>query len=202
MIKEFLSDTSASIAFLSAAFGAVLGGALGFFGSYWVWWLERRRQRRIARMQIVINLRRWLQRTLYRMNDVETWVGSDGAGGALHTTVQNFRFEKSLEQVALLEHQAAEEIFALIHKKDNANSAVEAEIEYGDDDDAVDLWRGRCGQVWLEAFGIYNRISAQIGWSERDFSDKNKTMMQEEVDRYQILEQERAKSNAELFPDK
>jgi hypothetical protein len=153
-------------------------------------------------MQVVINLRRWLQRTLYRMSDVQTWVGSDGAGGAPHATLPNFRFEKSLEQVALLEHQMAEEIFELIHEKDNANTAVEAENEYGDDEDAVDLWRGRCGQVWLEALGIYDRVSDQIDWSERAFSDETKTMMQEEVDRYQKLEQERVKSNAELFSDK
>jgi hypothetical protein len=198
MIKLLAAHSDAVIALLSAVIGAVHG----CFGSYWIWWLERRRQRRIARMQVVINLRRWLQRTLYRMSDVQTWVGSDGAGGTLHTTLPSFRFEKSLEQVALLEHQMAAEIFELIHEKDNANTAVEAENEYGDDEDAVDLWRGRCGQVWLEALGIYDRVSDQIDWSERAFSDETKTMMQEEVDRYQKLEQERVKSNAELFSDK
>jgi hypothetical protein len=189
------SHSDAVIALLSAVTGAVLG----CFGSYWIWWLERRRQRRIARMQVVINLRRWLQRTLYRMSDVQTYIGSSGAGGTLHTTLSSFRFEKSLEQVALLEYQMAAEIFALIHEKDNANTAVEAEIEYGDDDDAIDLWRGRCGRVWLKALEIYDWVSAQIGWSEGTFSDENKTMMQEEVDRYQKLEQARLKSNAEPF---
>jgi hypothetical protein len=201
MFDYFTAHSDAVIALSSA----IVGALFGFFGSYWIWWLERRRQRRIAKMQIVINLRRWLQRTLYRMNDVQTWVGSHRAGGTVHTTLQNFRFEKSLEQVALLERQMAEEIFALIHKKDNANSAVEAEIEdcyNDDDDDPIDLWRGRCGQVWLETFGIYDRMSAQIKWSERAFSDENKKMMQEEIDRYQKLELERIKSNVDLFSDK
>lgn len=192
MFEFFTAHSDAVIALSSA----IVGALFGCFGSYWIWWMERRRQRHIARMQVVINLRRWLQRTLYRMSDVVTWVGSDGAGGALHTKLPNFRFEKSLEQVALLEHQMAAEIFELIHEKDNVNTAVEAEIEYGDDDDAVDLWRGRCGQVWLNAFEIYDLVSAQIGWSERAFSDENKTMMQEEIDRLKNLEQERAKLNA------
>ena len=201
MFDYFTAHNDAVIALSSA----IIGAFFGFFGSYLIWWFERRRQRHLARMQIVINLRRWLQRALYWMNDIQTLVGSHGAGGAFHTTLPSFRFEKSLEQAALLERQAAEKIFALIRKKDNANSAIEAEIEdrvSDDDDDAVDLWRGLCGQVWLEAFGIYDRMSAQVGWSERAFSDENKKMMQEEIDRYQKLELERIKSNADLFPDK
>lgn len=192
MFKVLTAHSDAVIALSSALVGAMFG----CFGSYLIWSLERRRQRRIAKMQVVINLRRWLQRTLYRMSDVVTWAGSDGAGGALHKTLPTFRFEKSLEQVALLEHQMASEIFELIHEKDNANTEVEAEIEYGDDEDAVDLWRGRCGKVWLDALEIYDLVSTQIGWAERAFSDENKTMMQEEIDRFQKLQQERAKLNA------
>jgi hypothetical protein len=186
---------------MTALFSAALGAMLGFFGSFSIWWLERLRQRRIARMQVAINLRRWLQRALYRMSDVQTWVESGGTGGTLHTTLQNFRFERSLEQVALLDHRTAARLFKLIRKKDGANSEIEAEIEYGDDDVAVDLWRGRCARVWLRALELYEHISARIGWRERAFSDENKAMMQEEVDRLAEFERERARSQANLLKE-
>jgi hypothetical protein len=184
MIEILSSHSEVVIAFLSAALGAILG----FFGSIGIWLLERRRQRSIARMQVVINLRRWLQRTLYRMSDVQTYLDSRGAGGAMHTTLQNFRFEKSLDQVAMLEHRVAVKIFELIHDKDNTNTSVEFEHEYGDDDFAIDKWRGHSAQVWLKVLEIYDQVSTQIGWSERAFSDENKKMMKDEVDRFHKIE--------------
>jgi len=178
---------------------AALGALLGFFGSYGIWWLERQRQRRIARMQIVINLRRWMMRTMSLILDTQTWVDSDGHGGSTYSKLPNFRFEKSLEQVALMEHRTAMQVFKLIHKKDNANDEFGAAIEYEDSDVALDIIRGRSAQVWLRALGIYDRVSARIGWSDRAFSNENKAMMQNEIDRFQKLEQARAKSNRELM---
>lgn len=192
MIEFFTAHSDAVIALSSA----VVGALFGCFGSYWIWWLERRRQRQIARMQIVINLRRWLQLMLYQISDINTWVDSDGSGGSIPQNILDFRFEESLEQVALLEHRMAMRIFKMIHKKDSANTEVDVEKEYGDDDDALDIMRNRIAQIWLRALAIYEQISEKVGWSEKTFSEKEKTIMQEEIDRYQKLEQERAKLNA------
>jgi hypothetical protein len=192
---ELPSD--AIIALLSAVVGAVLG----CFGSYWIWYLERQRQRHIAKMQIVINLRRWMKRTLYKILDIQTYETSGGSGGAKHFRIPNFRFEKSLEVIALLEHGMAENIFELIDDKDNANAEVQADIEYQDEDEALDTFRGRSAQVWLTALRIYVKVSAQIKWSDGAVSDKDKMTMQEEIDRFEKLKQDRGKSGAELFSD-
>jgi hypothetical protein len=177
---------------------AVVGAILGVFGSYW---LERRRQRRIARAQIVINLRRWMKRTLSQMYDIQTWVGSGGLGGNIYSKLPKFRFEKSLEQVALLEYSMAMKVFKLIHKKDDANAEAENAREYEDDDVALDIFRNRTALVWLRALRIYNETSDRLGWSDRPFSEKDKAMMEEEVERFRKLERERAKSQAEFLKE-
>jgi len=192
MIDPLSSHSDAAINILCA----VLGALLGVFCSYW---LERRRQRQIARAQIVIHLRRWLKRTLSQMYDIQTWVGSDGAGGALYSKLPNFRFEKSLDQVALLEYPMAMKLFKLAHKKDDANAEAKNAIEYEDDDVAVDVFRYRSAQVWLRAMRLYNRMSDQLGWLDRPFTDRQKTMMEEEVERFQKLQLKRAKSQRKIL---
>jgi hypothetical protein len=171
---------------------AILGAGLAFFGSFWIWHLERLRQRRIAKMQIAINVRHWMTRTLYQMRDLQTFVGSEGAGGNLSLQLPDFRFERSLEQVALVEDQMAVKIFKLIREKDNSNAEVESAIEYADQEDAIDKFRGLSGRVWVRALGIYDAVSEQVGWSDRAFSDEDKAMMQSEVDSYEQREQARA----------
>jgi hypothetical protein len=197
-IIELLSAHSDAAVVL---FSAVLGALLGCFGSYWLWHLERRRQRRIARKQVVINLRHWMKRSLDQVSDVRTYEDSGGAGGTQHSRIPNFRFEKSLEVIALLEPKVADRIFELIDDKDNANGEVQVDIEYQDADEAIGTFRGRSAQVWLAALKIYYKVSAQVGWSERAFSDEDKVLMQEEIDRFEKRAKDRAKSNAEVFSD-
>ena len=88
----------------------------------------------------------------------------------------------------------AENIFDLIDDKDNANAAVQVDIEYQDEDEdtALDTFRGRSAQVWLTAWDICSKMSAQIGWCDQTFSDKDKETMQEESDRFDRLKQKRA----------
>lgn len=182
------------IAVFSSAFGAVLGVLVTY-------WVERHRQRRIARAQIVINLRRWMKRTLSQMYDIQTWVGSGGAGGKLYSKLPKFRFEKSLDQVASLEYSMAMRVFKLIHKKDDANAEAEYAIEDEDSDVALDMIRNRTALLWLRALRIYNEASDQLRWSDRPFSDENKTMMEEEIERFRKLERERAKSQANFIKE-
>jgi hypothetical protein len=178
---------------LSAMFGAILGALLGFFGSFLIWRLERRRQRRIAKMLIAINVRHWMTRTLWQMKDLQTFVDSDGAGGDISLQIKDFRFEQSLEQVALVEDEMAVKIFKLIHKKDDANAEVEAAKAYADDEDAIRTFRGVSGRVWGRALAIYDIVSAQVGWSDPAFSDADKAMMQAETDRYEQEQREQAR---------
>ncbi len=194
-----MTDISGPIG--TAVLGALIGAMLGFFGSYGIWWLERLRQRRAVRMQIAINLRRWMNRTLYQMYDIQTWVDSEGRGGNIPAKIQNFRFERALEQVALLEHRMTVKIFKIIHGKDFANAEIEAEREYGDDDAALDLLRGRIAKLWLRAFRLYDQISSQIGWADRGFTENEKTTMQSELDRFQKIKSKESKLATELFQD-
>jgi hypothetical protein len=193
----FLNTHSDAVIALSSA---IIGAILGCFGSYWIWWLERRRQRHIARMQIVINLRRWMTHTRNQMYDIQEWVESDGMGGSALCVLSRFRFEKSLETVALIEYKMAIRIFKMIHKKDEANAEVSGISDHVGGEEALDMFRRRLAQIWLIALGIFDQISVQVGWSERAFSDKDKAMMKEEIDRFEKIEQEEVKANAELFP--
>jgi hypothetical protein len=116
---------------MEALFGALIGAVLGFFGSFSIWHFEHLRQRRIAKMQIAINVRHWMTRTLYLLQDAET--GEDGVGGFFSWQLPDFRFEQSLEQVASVEDQMAVKIFKLIRKKDDANAEVESILEHADE---------------------------------------------------------------------
>jgi hypothetical protein len=189
------SYSGAMIAILSAAFGATLG----FFGSYIILWLERRRQRRVARMRIAINLRRWINNILAQMWDVKTWDSSDGHAGNTYSDIPDFLFEESLEQVASVDYRTAMKIFKLIHKKDDANEEIRGDMEFGDDEDPINTWRGRSAQIWLKALRVYDRIAKQIGWSEHIISDENRKMMQEEIDDFNKRKKDRAKSQGELL---
>jgi hypothetical protein len=167
--------------FLSAAFGA----AVGFLGSYWLWWLDRRRRRDISRMVVATNLRHWIERSLSQMYDMKNWESSDGNMGANYGTISEFPFENSLEQVASADHRMALKIFRLIRQKNDANEEILHESDVVGGEEAHEMWRGRCAQVWLRALKLYEEISKQIGWSERIVTDKNRAMMQQEFDNFQ-----------------
>jgi hypothetical protein len=195
MIAFLEAHSDAVIAFVSAALGAVLG----FFGSLGLWWLDSRRQQQIVRMRVALNLRRWINEVLSQMYDVQNYDSSGGHAGTQHGTIPDFLFEESLEHVATVDYRTANKIFGLIHKKDDAKAEIKNEIEFGDDDDAFNMWRGRSALLWLDAVKIYDRISVKIGWSEQIVSEKNRAMMQGEIDDFQKRKQEQAKSQSDLW---
>jgi hypothetical protein len=182
---------------LIAAFGA----AVGFFGSFWLWWLDRRQQRDIARMLVATDLRLWIDRTLKQMYDMQNYESTDGNIGAQYTQLSEFPFEESLERVAKADHATAMKIFKLIRQKNNANDEIFHEADVTGGEEAFDLWRGRCAQVWLRALVLYERFSGQLGWSERIATDKNRAMMQEEYDNFQERKRASEKTLAEILGD-
>lgn len=179
--------------------GTVVGAVLGFCASYLILLLQRRRQRQIAKMQIANNLRHWMNRVTWQIYEIRNWDASDGHGGAKYSELPDFRFEKSLEQVALLERETATEIFKLIHEKDDANTAVAGICAYHDEEEALDVFRGRAAKLWLEALAIYDTVSQSVGWLEQAFSDKEKAVMRCEVDRLQKREQSQVAFNQSLL---
>jgi hypothetical protein len=180
---------------LIAAFGA----AVGFLGSFWLWWLDRRQQRHIARMLVATDLRYWIDRTLKQMNDMQNYGSSEGNIGVLYSELSEFPFEKSLERVANADHITAMKIFKLIRQKNNANDEIAFEDDVVGGEEAAELWRGRCAQVWLRALALYERFSKQLEWSERIVTDKNKKIMQEEFDSFQKQKRDSAKTQADLL---
>jgi hypothetical protein len=163
---------------LIAAFGA----AIGFLGSFALWWLDRERQRHIARMLLATDLRQWIDRALTQMYEMKNYESTEGNIGTLYRELPDFRFEGSLERVAKADHIAAMRIFKLIRQKNNANDEISVENDVVGGEEAFNLWRGRCAQIWLRALVLYESFSDQLGWSERIISDKNKAMMQKEFD--------------------
>jgi hypothetical protein len=152
-------------------------------------------------MRIALNLRHWINSVLSQMHDVHNWESSDRHAGAAHFEIPDFLFETSLEQVASVDYRTAMEIFGVIHRKDDATDEISHFIEFGDDDEPIDTWRGRTSQVWLQAIQIYDHISRQIGWSEHAVSDQDRAMMQGEVDDFQKRTQDRAKAHAHPSED-
>ena len=160
-----------------------VGVVLGFAGNYLIIRLQRLHDQRTARMEVATNLRHWMKRVLWSVQNTRTWIGSDGQGGTLHTEIPDFRFEGALEQVSLLDRPTATKIFELIHKKDDANAEIEATAEYQDYDDAIDVFRGRSGKLFLDALAIYDDVSDRFAWRQQVFSEENREMMRGEVDR-------------------
>jgi hypothetical protein len=162
--------------FLSAFFGAVLG----FFGSVSLWWVDRRRQRVVARMIVATDLRQWVDRASAEMADMRNWGNSDGAIGATHGQLPEFPFEKSLERVGTVDYGLALKIFELIRQKDSANVEISFERDIGDGEDAHLMWRAHCALVWFETLTLYEEFAARLKWSERIVSDATREMMREE----------------------
>ena len=198
LVIRFLSSHEGVV---GTILGTVVGAVLGFCGSYLILWLQRRRQRKIAKMQIANNLRHWMNCTAWQIYEIRNWDASGGQGGTTYSELPDFRFEKSLEPVALLERETAAKIFKLIHEKDDANTAVAGISAYHDEGEALDVFRGRSAKLWLEALTIYDTVSQSVGWLEQAFSDKEKAVMRCEVDRLQKLEQTQAAFNHSLFAE-
>jgi hypothetical protein len=176
-------------------FCTVLGAIIGFGASCFIQWRQNLAQRKIARMQVATNLRHWMTRVLWAIYETRNWDSTEGQGGTRFGEIPKFRFEKALTQVSLLEPETAKTIFGLIHRKDDANTAIKGTAEYEGDEDAHDLCRGRAGGLWLEALAIYDGMAQQLGWTEKVFSDSDKTMMRSEVESLEAHEKERASSD-------
>jgi hypothetical protein len=182
----------------------VVGAVLAFASNRVLQGMQRRNQRRLAMMQVATNLRHWMNRVRMRVEHTINWDSSEGHGGIAYTEIPEFRFESSLEQVALLDRKTAKRVFDLIHRKDDVNSGIEATSEYQSEDDAIDAFRGGAAALCLDALEIYQDISKRIGWKERVFSDYSKTTMQGEVARLRSLEQDQgaaALAMREMFKD-
>jgi hypothetical protein len=177
---------------------ALVGATVGFAGNSLLQAIQRRRQRRIASMQVAINLRHWMNRVLERVYQTRNWESSDGQGGNAYIDMPELRFESALEQVALLDRKMAMRIFDLIHRKDDTNSATEAVGEYQSDDDAIDAFRGGAAALWLEALDIYGDISRRIGWEKHVFSEDDRAMMRGEVERLRISKESDTTSAQEM----
>lgn len=182
---------------LIAAFGA----AIGFLGSFWLWWLDRRQQRHIARMLVATDLRRWIDRTLTQMYEMQNYDSTEGNMGTLYGQLSDFPFESSLERVALADHTTAMQIFKLIRQKNNANEEINFESDVQGGQEAFDMWRGRCAQVWLRALVLYERFSGKLGWSEQIVTKETKEMMKKEFNEFQEAKREDEKAQRALLKD-
>jgi hypothetical protein len=182
-------------------FIAAFGAAIGFFGSFWLWWLDRRQQRHIARMLVATDLRLWIDRTLTQMYDMQNYESSDGNVGTRYIRLSDFPFEESLERVAKADHATALKIFKLIRQKNGANDEIFHENDVEGGEEAFDLWRVRCAQLWLKALKLYDRLSKQLEWSEKIASDQNRKMMKGEIDDINERKRKLEKSQAEILKE-
>jgi hypothetical protein len=165
-------------------FGTVLGAILTFCVTSFNQWRQSRKQRTIATMQLVSNLRCWMREMTWRIDQTKLAVDSEGHDGTAYSELPNFHFETSLEQISFLKHTTAIRLLQLIHEKDatNINFKWSMWCEH-DVDDGSDLFHSQSAKLFLDAAALCNRMSRQVGWSDEVFFDGYKAMMKDEIER-------------------
>ena len=140
-----------------AVMGAIAGGIITHLGERHLNKERRMEEQKLATMQVASSLRKWMSLGEWMMSEMDIWQGSDGAGGNAHFEIPEFPFEKFLDHVLRLDRKTAIAVLELIYNKNDANAQVRAAIEYGsaDEDEALNITRGRLAQTYLEAEPLY-----------------------------------------------
>jgi CheY-like chemotaxis protein len=106
--------------------------------------------------------RRWMRDVEWQIDqcasaqDCFDYDDTDGPGGDCSVVIPDFHFETSLEQISKLK-DVSEKLFDLIHTKNTANFHLKWCIEYHDDDEIFDLFRGQSAKLYFDAAALYTR---------------------------------------------
>src|SRR5262245_40119807 len=109
---------------LGTLIGTMIGAVLSFLSAFYLHRVQTKRQLRIARMCVTNDLRHWLSSVDRTMDEVKNFEMSDGNVGSLHEELPDFRFEATLDQVALLDSKTASKLFDVIADKNDTNIEV------------------------------------------------------------------------------
>lgn len=172
--------------------GAIAGSIVTHLGQRHLSKARRIEEQKLAAMQVASSLRQWMSLGEWMVSEMDAWQGSDGAGGKAHFEIPEFPFEKSLDHVSRLDHKTAIAVLELIHNKNEARSA--------DEDEVVDITRGRLAQTYLEAEPLYKDLAKKVGW-KKSVSANQVVRMRNEVERLERIERDRAESTASMFRD-
>ena len=187
------------------AFWAILGTTLGALivstVNYLIHLRQRRQQRQMARMRVATDLRHWMNGVVERLTQTRILIESGGHDGTAHYGIPSFRFERSLEQVSLLDHETATRVFSLLHERNGLNADIKGAWAYLDEDDILDRVRGLSAQLCLDVLQIYDRIAKRLKWSGKVFLDSTVAMLKDEVSRLRELHNDQAECNKQFFED-
>lgn len=159
-------------------------------------WLKRETARKaayetqIATMRIATELRRWMNRVAEKWYETLNWISSEGHGWIAHGRIPRLPFDRSLEMVALLEHDTARSVFSLLHQRDAANSSIKTTAEI-DGDDVPDEFIASAAECWLAALDVFSRMAHELKWTEKAFPEDISANMKDEVARIRKLQAER-----------
>ncbi len=184
-----------------AILGTILGALIVSTVNYLTHLRQRRQQRQMARMRVATDLRHWMNGVVERLSQARIWMESGGHDGTAHCGSPSFRFERSLEQVSLLDHETATKVFSLLHEKNGANADIKGATAYLDEDEILDEFRGSSARLCLDVLQIYNRIAERLKWSGKALSDSIVAMLKDKVDRLRKLHKDRAENNKRFFGD-
>jgi hypothetical protein len=163
---QWLLDLIARLAQQKDAFwaGGIGGAALNFAVILW----RGRRETKVARMQIAMLLRNWLEATEGKVRDVELDQVSGGAVGSSHGTIPDLRLKRSFEPLARIDAGTQLEIFAAEYQIASMNRRLEFNRDMiwyseGDAEERADDFRARSAEAFLLVLPIYRSIQTKIG---------------------------------------
>jgi hypothetical protein len=161
---------------LGTLLGTVLGAILSFCITSYNQWQQSRKQRRIATMQVVSNLRCWMREMAWRIDQENLWVSSNGMDGTTYNDLPKFPFETSPEPISFLKPATAIRLLGLIHEKDAINIHVQWSLWAEEDIDD-----GQHAKLFLNVAALCKRMSLQVGWPDEVYFDRYKAMMNERL---------------------
>lgn len=167
-----------------ALVGAVLGALLSYCAQLLLSRSQRRDQETVAAMQVAGILRRWMAEIAWTTDMFETYLGSEGHGGAQFSSIPDFQFDH-MNEIGRLENKLAQRVLDLIHRRHQSNIDIDTAIEYlSDDDDIANNIFINLTQLYLLSHSILVDMYGEIKWDIPNQLSKRASRMRDTFEKY------------------
>jgi len=158
---------------LNSLASAIVGGGITLVAGERTFRRDRAAKQHIATMQVAVQLRTWLidavrafeEEPVFAQPDPNDDGGPYGYSFPRPGDIPSFPFATNLERVSEFKSKLAENVFALIEKRANADRDAYVTAELIDYDTASTEFGQNIAKVWLEAHATYQLLAAEVGWN-------------------------------------